>query len=387
MDELSPANPSEMVIPKFDGEIDAYWWVLCTEKYFKHWRTPETYKMIVAGLAMKGPPLTWWLRWYPRHSSVNWDAFTSIFLWQFKPEWRVILPVPDDEDEPMSESPRTWEPYFDSVVTDSAKIGDDLSESAPDNVQMIGEFRPEDEFMVQSESKFTVNTIDDCSTKIVESPLNEALPVTKIFSPSQELIATHSFPTEDSPISYAEQDDAINDDDVRNQGLSLHYEIPHALHFMSIGNNQASSLEPKFQLHRGNLLAEITMLPLTASIQTCLSYVRQNVLTQSPPPEPPDCAVSNLLLPLKPPNMNHSLPPPPPKPPDHNFQLKQGKFQVTRASSISPPRPEPPDGDHILMVLQGLVTCTFPKLTGFRSLYQNIYSVTDLISESLSILY
>ncbi|WJX25485.1 hypothetical protein P8452_14519 [Trifolium repens] len=64
----------------FHGEIDAYWWVLCTEKYFKYWRTPETYKMIVAGLAMKGPPLTWWLRWYPRHSSVNWDAFTSIFL-------------------------------------------------------------------------------------------------------------------------------------------------------------------------------------------------------------------------------------------------------------------------------------------------------------------
>ncbi|MCI72955.1 hypothetical protein A2U01_0094219, partial [Trifolium medium] len=41
MDELSFANPLEMVILVFDGEIDAYWWVLCTEKYFKHWRTPE----------------------------------------------------------------------------------------------------------------------------------------------------------------------------------------------------------------------------------------------------------------------------------------------------------------------------------------------------------
>ncbi|MCI69549.1 hypothetical protein A2U01_0090812 [Trifolium medium] len=58
MDELSSANPSEMVIPVFDCKIDAYWWVLCTEKYFKHWRTPETLKMIVAGLVMKGPPLT-----------------------------------------------------------------------------------------------------------------------------------------------------------------------------------------------------------------------------------------------------------------------------------------------------------------------------------------
>jgi hypothetical protein len=246
----------------------------------------------------------------------------------------------------MSESPPTSEPCFDSVVTDSAEIVDDLSKSAPDNVQMIGEFRPEDEFMVQSESKFTVNTIDGCSTKIVESPLNEALSVTKIFSPSQELIATYSFPTEDSAIYVAEQDDAINDDAVRNQGLSLHYEIPPALHFMSIGNNQASSLEPKFRLHRGNLLAEITMLPLTASIHTCLSYVRQNVPTQSLTPKPPDYAVSNPLLSLEPSNgvavQNHLMLPPPPKPPDHSFQLTQGEFQVTWVPGVPPPPPEPP---------------------------------------------
>jgi hypothetical protein len=29
MGELSPANPLDMVISVFDGEIDA-WWVLCT---------------------------------------------------------------------------------------------------------------------------------------------------------------------------------------------------------------------------------------------------------------------------------------------------------------------------------------------------------------------
>jgi hypothetical protein len=56
-----------MVIPMFDGEINAYWWVLCTEIYFKHWFTPNTLKMTVVGLAMKGLTLTWWLRWYPRH--------------------------------------------------------------------------------------------------------------------------------------------------------------------------------------------------------------------------------------------------------------------------------------------------------------------------------
>jgi hypothetical protein len=42
-----------MMIPVFDGEIDAYWWVLCTEIYFKHWFTPDTLKMTVVGLARK----------------------------------------------------------------------------------------------------------------------------------------------------------------------------------------------------------------------------------------------------------------------------------------------------------------------------------------------
>jgi hypothetical protein len=30
---------------------------------------------------------------------VNWDAFTSIFLWQFKAEWREILSVAEEDLE------------------------------------------------------------------------------------------------------------------------------------------------------------------------------------------------------------------------------------------------------------------------------------------------
>ncbi|WJX22465.1 hypothetical protein P8452_11769 [Trifolium repens] len=89
---------STIRIPIFEAAEDAYWWVLCIEKYFKQWFTLDALKMKVAGLAMKGPALTWWLHWYPSHRLVNWDAFTTIFLWKFKPEWRVILPLPDDED-------------------------------------------------------------------------------------------------------------------------------------------------------------------------------------------------------------------------------------------------------------------------------------------------
>jgi hypothetical protein len=71
---------STIRIPIFDATEDAYWWVLSIEKYFKQWFTLDTLKMTVVGLAMKGPALTWWLRWYPHHRSMNWDAFTSAFL-------------------------------------------------------------------------------------------------------------------------------------------------------------------------------------------------------------------------------------------------------------------------------------------------------------------
>jgi hypothetical protein len=62
----------------------------------------QTYKMIVAGLAMKGPALTYMVApLAPTPSSMGELGFFyfKIFLWQFKPEWRVILPVPDDEEE------------------------------------------------------------------------------------------------------------------------------------------------------------------------------------------------------------------------------------------------------------------------------------------------
>jgi hypothetical protein len=118
-----------MVFTVFDCEIDAYWWVLCTEKYFKRWDIPETKKMAVAAIAMKGPALTWWLRWYPRHLWMNWDEFTSVFLWQFKLEWRVILPVPDDEEEAIPE-PSLLETQSACVAVDSTITVNDLSKSS-----------------------------------------------------------------------------------------------------------------------------------------------------------------------------------------------------------------------------------------------------------------
>jgi hypothetical protein len=74
--------------------------------------------MTVAGLAMKGSALTWWLCWYPRHPWVNWDAFTAIFLWQFKPEWRVILPSPEDVELESEQSVKGDSSNEQSLVVD-----------------------------------------------------------------------------------------------------------------------------------------------------------------------------------------------------------------------------------------------------------------------------
>ncbi|MCH85015.1 swarming motility protein ybiA [Trifolium medium] len=156
MDELSPANQLEMVIPVFDGEIDAYWWVLCIEKYFKHWRTPETLKMIVAGLAMKGPALTWWLRWYPRHPWVNWDAFTSIILWHFKPEWRVMLSIPDDEEELVQDLEQSV-----NVDAEFSTIGDDFGkshhETCPEESSTVNSISEENQTQILTPPKVFVN--------------------------------------------------------------------------------------------------------------------------------------------------------------------------------------------------------------------------------------
>ncbi|MCI31511.1 swarming motility protein ybiA, partial [Trifolium medium] len=56
-----------MDILVFDGQFDAYFWVLCTEKYFKVKGTTEMEKMVLAEMEMRGRALHWWLWWVPRH--------------------------------------------------------------------------------------------------------------------------------------------------------------------------------------------------------------------------------------------------------------------------------------------------------------------------------
>lgn len=53
--------------------------------------------------ALQGRALHWWKWWYPRHPNVDWESFTTSFIWRFQPEFRDILPVDDEEEEPHRE--------------------------------------------------------------------------------------------------------------------------------------------------------------------------------------------------------------------------------------------------------------------------------------------
>ncbi|XP_058751517.1 uncharacterized protein LOC131624597 isoform X1 [Vicia villosa] len=94
-----------MAVPVFYGEEeDAYWWILCLEKFFNEHETPKSLKVLKAVGALRGSAFTWWIGWCRVHPRYNWDTFTIALLWRFKPEWRPILPLDDEEEEPTSES-------------------------------------------------------------------------------------------------------------------------------------------------------------------------------------------------------------------------------------------------------------------------------------------
>jgi hypothetical protein len=63
---------------------------------------------------------------------MNWDAFT-IFLWHFKPEWGIVLPLPDDEAEFIQEL-LLLERHNAGVVANSSLIANDLKYSTLDDV-------------------------------------------------------------------------------------------------------------------------------------------------------------------------------------------------------------------------------------------------------------
>lgn len=89
----------EMEIPTFDDGEDAYWWVICMDRYFDAMGTDEEEKMRMVAKVMRGEALVWWLCWICRHPEASWETFSWGFLWRYKPYYRDVLPPPDAEEK------------------------------------------------------------------------------------------------------------------------------------------------------------------------------------------------------------------------------------------------------------------------------------------------
>ncbi|AES74980.1 hypothetical protein MTR_6g021620 [Medicago truncatula] len=92
-----------MAISLFSGDSDGYWWILCTEDHFRVNGVPKHAQLSAAVSALQVRALHWWRWWYPRHPDVDWESFTTSFIWRFQPEFREILPMDDEEEEPHQE--------------------------------------------------------------------------------------------------------------------------------------------------------------------------------------------------------------------------------------------------------------------------------------------
>ena len=73
-----------MELSLFYGNEDAYWWILCIERYSKETRISELAKMMVVALTMQG-------------RSLQWRTFTTALLWRLNSKWQHLLQVLDEE--------------------------------------------------------------------------------------------------------------------------------------------------------------------------------------------------------------------------------------------------------------------------------------------------
>lgn len=73
-----------MELSLFDGNEDAYWWILCTKSYLMATGKSDLAKMTVVALTMRGHALRWWLWWSRRHPESNWLHLYHCFFMVFQ---------------------------------------------------------------------------------------------------------------------------------------------------------------------------------------------------------------------------------------------------------------------------------------------------------------
>ncbi|KEH40883.1 uncharacterized protein [Medicago truncatula] len=85
---------TEKEISVFDGiNNDAYWWVLCNDRYFATNGTSGWKKLIEAVPTLCGCAHQWW---YHRHPHASWEFFSDALIWHFYLDFHEVLPHPDE---------------------------------------------------------------------------------------------------------------------------------------------------------------------------------------------------------------------------------------------------------------------------------------------------
>lgn len=72
--------------------------------------------MIVVAMAMRARALKWWIWWSYHHPNWSWDTFTTMLLCRFKPEWREMLPLEEDDELVLESTKPIDKTYFMKIL-------------------------------------------------------------------------------------------------------------------------------------------------------------------------------------------------------------------------------------------------------------------------------
>lgn len=79
---------------------DAYWWLICIEKHFDVMGTPKSEKLQETMKTLEHDAFIWWQWWSQHHRQAIWRTFHVGLLWHFKLEYRYLLLIFEEEEDP-----------------------------------------------------------------------------------------------------------------------------------------------------------------------------------------------------------------------------------------------------------------------------------------------
>jgi hypothetical protein len=85
------------LMPRFDGSIDAYWWLIQVYQYLKALKICKEKWLSWVWTGLDGEVQQWWFSWRKTNQKVELFYFEKTLLVKFKPEFGAYLQVPGKE--------------------------------------------------------------------------------------------------------------------------------------------------------------------------------------------------------------------------------------------------------------------------------------------------